>query len=271
MCYRMRNYLSNISREEFEKIREDLEGARKKTKPRKMDLYEVFCAVLYVLKSGCQWDMLPSDFPKKSTVQYYFQIWTKKPQNQGNQEDTNTILDTILKKLVGLWRIGNGKLESTSFCIVDAQSVQNTDTAKEKGYDAAKKVSGIRRPIAVDTNGLPQALFVTTANISDKAGAILMIENNRFSLPCVRNILCDGGYRGNPFADRIRQIIGATVTIIKRNAPHQFEILPKRWIVERTFGWLDKCRRLWKNCERTLHISHQMMVSAFISLILKRF
>lgn len=68
MCYRMRNYLSNISREEFEKIREDLEGARKKTKPRKMDLYEVFCAVLYVLKSGCQWDMLPSDFPKKSTV-----------------------------------------------------------------------------------------------------------------------------------------------------------------------------------------------------------
>lgn len=63
-------------------------------------------------------------------------------------------------------------------------------------------------------------------------------------------------YRGKPFADRIRQIIGATVTIVKRNAPHKFEIPPKRWIIERTFGWLDKCRRLWKNCERTLHTSH---------------
>ena len=95
----MKNYPSNISREQFEQIREDLEGARKKTKPRKVDLYEVFCAVLYVLKSGCQWDMLPSDFPKKSTVYYYFQIWTEKPQNQGNHEDANTLLDKVLKKI----------------------------------------------------------------------------------------------------------------------------------------------------------------------------
>ena len=88
----MKNYPSNISREEFELIREELEGAKKKTKPRKVDLYEVFCAILYVLKSGCQWDMLPSDFPKKSTVFYYFQSWTK------GQEEGNTLLDDVLKK-----------------------------------------------------------------------------------------------------------------------------------------------------------------------------
>ncbi len=88
----MKNYPSNISREEFELIREELEGAKKKTKPRKADLYEVFCAILYVLKSGCQWDMLPSDFPKKSTVFYYFQSWTK------GQEEGNTLLDNVLKK-----------------------------------------------------------------------------------------------------------------------------------------------------------------------------
>ena len=95
----MRNYPSNITREQFELIREDLEGVRKKTKPRKVDLYEVFCAILYLLKSGCQWDMLPSDFPKKSTVFYYFQIWTKKPETQESDESSDTLLDEVLKKI----------------------------------------------------------------------------------------------------------------------------------------------------------------------------
>ena len=90
----MRNYPSNISREEFELIRKELESARKQTKPRKVDLYEVFCAVLYVLKSGCQWDMLPSDFPSKSTVFYYFQIWTEE------REGGITLLDEVLKKIL---------------------------------------------------------------------------------------------------------------------------------------------------------------------------
>ena len=89
----MRNYPSNISREEFELIREELERARKRTRPRKVDLYEVFCAILYVLKSGCEWDMLRSDFPKKSTVYYYFQVWTQE------REDGNTLLDEVLKKI----------------------------------------------------------------------------------------------------------------------------------------------------------------------------
>lgn len=168
----MKNYPSNISREEFEIIREELEGAKKKTK----DLYEVFCAILYVLKSGCQWDMLPSDFPKKSKVFYYFQSWTK------GQEEGNTLLDDVLKKLVGLWRINNGRRELTSFCIIDAQSVQNADTAEEKGYDAGKKVSGIKRHIAVDTEGLPHAIHITTANILDKAGALEMVEVGKASL-----------------------------------------------------------------------------------------
>lgn len=119
----MKDYPSNISREEFELIREELENARKKTKPRQVDLYEVFCAILYILKSGCQWDMLPADFPKKSTVYYYFQTWTKEDENG------NTRLGEVLKKLTGLWRIDDGRRESTRFCIINAQSVQNADTA----------------------------------------------------------------------------------------------------------------------------------------------
>lgn len=173
--------------------------------------------------------------------------------------------------MVGLWRINNGRRESTSFCIIDVQSVQNADTAEGKGYDAGKKVSGIKRHIAVDTEGLPHAIHVTTANISDKAGALEMIEISESSLSHVVNLLCDGGYVGKAFAERVKEIIGADVEIVKRSELHKFVVLPKRWIVERTFAWLDKCRRLWKNCERKLQTSCQMVVLAFIALLLKRF
>lgn len=112
---------------------------------------------------------------------------------------------------------------------------------------------------------------MTTANISDKAGAFEMVENNLPSLSHVVNVLCDGGYIGRSFADHIQETIGANVEIVKRNELHQFQVLPKRWIVERSLGWLEKCRRLWKNCEHSLHTAEQMIVFAFTALILKRF
>lgn len=159
----------------------------------------------------------------------------------------------------------------TSFCIVDAQSVKNTDTARNKGYDAGKKVSGIKRHIAVDSQGLPHAILITTANVTDRAGAIMMFESARDSLAEVKNILVDGGYRGEKFATSVDEILGATVEVAKRNELPQFVVLPKRWIVERSFSWLEKCRRLWKNCERLINTSMHMVILAFISLILKRF
>jgi len=141
-----------------------------------------------------------------------------------------------LKKLVVLWRINDGRRESTSFCIIDVQSVHNADTVWEKGCDAGKKGYGIKRHIAVDTNGLPHAIHVTTANISDKADALETLENNPSSMSCVVNVLCDGGYSGKPFAEAVRQIIGANVQIVKLSEPHQFAVLRKRWIVERFGG-----------------------------------
>jgi transposase len=159
---------------------------------------------------------------------------------------------------------------STSCCIIDSQSVKNTDTAEEKGYDAGKKISGIKRHIAVDTQGLPHALALTTANVSDKAGATLMLEQAKNSLTDVTIIIVDAGYLGKPFAEQVNTLLGASVEVIKRNELHKFVVIPKRWVVERTFAWLEKCRRLWKNCERKLHTSLQMMVIAFIALLLKR-
>lgn len=148
--------------------------------------------------------------------------------------------------------------------------MKNTDTAKEKGYDAGKKVSGIKRHIAVDSNGLPHAISVTTADVTDRNGAIELVTERRAQLSRVKNLLVDGGYTGQPFADAIQEAIGAAVEVVKRNELHTFKVLPKRWVVERSFGWLEKCRRLWKNCERHLTTSLQMVVLAFVTLLLKR-
>jgi transposase len=173
--------------------------------------------------------------------------------------------------MVGKVRADNGRTEKTSFCIVDAQSVKNMDTAEEKGYDGGKKVSGIKRHIAVDTPGLPHAIGVTTADVTDRDGAILMVERERENLSDVENVLTDGSYRGENFASRIKNLIGAMVEVVKRNELHTFVVLPKRWVVERSFAWLEKCRRLWKNCERKLAMSRAMVVLAFLALLLKRF
>lgn len=163
------------------------------------------------------------------------------------------------------------KKDMTSFGIIDAKSIKNVDTAEEKGYDAGKKVSGIKLHALVDTLGLPHALHVTCANITDRDGAVEMISLNEESLSSVLKILADGGYTGEKFAKRIKELIGAEVEVVKRNELHQFSVLPKRWIVERSFGWLEKSRRLWKNCERKLHTSLEMTVVAFISVLLRRF
>lgn len=158
----------------------------------------------------------------------------------------------------------------TSFLIVDAQSVKNTDSAEQKGYDAGKKVSGIKRHIAVDTQGLPHAIAITTAEVTDRRGALEAIDRCKPNLKRVESILVDGGYTGQPFADSVMDRLQATVQVVQRHELHTFAVLPKRWVVERSFGWLEKCRRLWKNCERKLNTSLQFVHLAFLVLLLRR-
>jgi len=153
---------------------------------------------------------------------------------------------------------------------VDAQSVKNTDTAGQKGYDAGKKVSGIKRHIAVDTQGLPHAVAVTTADVTDRQGAMAAFDRCADNLQQVVRVLVDGGYSGEPFAEAVKEKLDATVQVAKRNELHTFAVIPQRWVVERSFAWLEKCRRLWKNCERLLNTSLQMIHLAFLVLLLRR-
>lgn len=209
--------------------------------------------------------MLPSDFPKWRTVHYHFTVWGER-----KTKNTPSILEEVLKKLVGKERLKNGRSCNTSLGIVDAQSVKNTESAEEKGYDTGEKVSGIKRHLVVDTNGLPHAIAVTTADVTDRDGAVHAIKANKRHLSKVKKILADGGYTGKPFAEKVSKILKAETEITKRNELHTFAVIPKRWVVERSFSWLEKSRRLWKNCERKLNSSLQMIVLCFVRVLLKR-
>tara|TARA_B110000014_G_C19925953_1_gene479005 strand:- start:12 stop:530 length:519 start_codon:yes stop_codon:yes gene_type:complete len=163
-----------------------------------------------------------------------------------------------------------GRDEDTSFLIIDAQSVKNTAYAQHKGYDAGKKVSGIKRHIGVDTQGIPHFVLITTANVTDRVGALEALSLKKSNLQKVESILVDGGYTGEAFATGVQEILGATVQVAKRSELHKFAVIPQRWVVERSFAWLEGCRRLWKNTERMLNSSLQFTHLAFLTLLLRR-
>lgn len=129
-----KEYPSDITREQFEKIREELEGTKKKTRPRKYDFYDIFCAILYILKEGCTWRAIPHDYPNWQNVRYHYDIWAKP------DDDGISLLDRILQKLVETERKENDRSLKTTMIIVYSKSIHNADTAENKGYDAGKKL-----------------------------------------------------------------------------------------------------------------------------------
>ena len=143
---------------------------------------------------------------------------------------------------------------------------------RSRAIDAGKKVSGIKRHIAVDTQGLPHAVALTTAEVTDRKGALQAMRHCKENLGKVQSVLADAGYVGQPFAQGVQEILGEAVTvqIAKRSELHKFAVIPKRWVVERSFAWLDKNRRLWKNCERLLNTSLQFVHLAFLALLLRK-
>ena len=258
-------YPSDISREQFEAIRYIFESLHKVTHPRIYDLYDIFCAIPHILSEGCRWRLLEHDYPKRNNVQYHYQAWSK----QG--ADNKSTLDKALEELTLSARVINGKEAQPSMMIVDSKRVKNAFTAAEKGYDGGKKISGIKVPLGVDTLGLPHSIGVTTAEVGDRTGALQMLGRYAPKLARVVKVLGDGGYSGENFANAVMSLLNAEVEIVKRNELHTFVVFPKRWVVERSLGWLDHFRRLWKNCERKLCNVHQMLVLAFISLLLPRY
>ena len=218
-------------------------------------------AILYVVRTGCAWRLLPKDYPPWQTVFWYFRRW----QADGS-------LDRLHDALRDRLRDAGGRDPMASAGIVDAQSVKGADTVSSasRGYDAGKKVNGRKRHIVVDTLGLLLVVMVTAASVQDRDGGARVLERLRFRMPSVAVVWADGGYAGRLVA-YARQILKVTVDIVrKKEGQRTFEVLPRRWVVERTLSWISRCRRLAHDYERLPEHSEAMVKWAMIGLMTRR-
>jgi putative transposase len=227
--------------------------------PRTTDLREVVNAVLYRLHNGCAWHALPHDFPPEGTVRDYFHRW--------RQDGTWERLNDVLRRQV---RQAEGRAAEPSAGIVDSQSAKGTRTSGTKGYDAGKKVKGTKRHLLVDTLGLLLCVVVHAAHIQDRDGAKLLLGKAKGLFPQLRLLWADGGYAGKLVA-WVASVCGWVLQIVKRSdAVKGWVLLPRRWVVERTFGWLSQCRALARDYDYHPETSAALIQVAMVHLMLRR-
>ncbi|MCC4771285.1 IS5 family transposase [Methanosarcina sp. DH2] len=253
-------YQSDLSDEQWEIIKPHIPTPRTNRGKKRIHSYrEILNAIFYLLRSGCAWRMLPHDFPPWKTVYHYFRFW----RNDRVWEHINAVLHSEL-------RIAYGRKPDPSAAILDSQSVKTTETPGVRGYDASKKVKGRKRHILVDTIGLLMIVVVHTANIQDRDGAKLVLEQVKDSFPRLKLIWADAGYSGQ-LIDWVNSVCGWILEIVKRSDDVKgFQVLPRRWVVERTFGWLGRYRRLSKDYERLTESSQAFIYAAMIHIMIKR-
>ena len=229
-------------------------------RPRHTDLRSVLDAILYIAWTGCQWRALPERFPPVSTVQRYFYRW----------RDDGT-LRRINHHLMMASREAAGRAASPTAGVIDSQSAKTTDVAGPRGYDAGKRVNGRKRHILTDTDGRLVAAQVHAADIQDRDGAPPLLTSIRTLLPWLRHIFADGGYAGQKLQDALAGKGCWEIEIVKRSdAAKGFVLLPRRWVVERTFALLNRCRRLAKDFEATIASAEAWLFVASIRIFLRR-
>jgi transposase len=229
-------------------------------RPRKWPMRRIVDAMLYLLRGGLPWRMLPPGFPPATTVQRYFYAW----RDSG-------LWQTINHYLLMVIRTAEGREASPSAGVIDSQSVKTTESGGVRGYDAGKKIKGRKRHILTDTCGYLVHAVVHSADIQDRDGAPLVLAaiTNRF--PWLRHVFADGGYAGPQLRKMLDKIGKWTLEIIKRSDTAKgFEVLPRRWVVERTFAWLGRNRRLAKDFENTIESATAWLFMASVQLITRR-
>ncbi|WP_445236645.1 IS5 family transposase [Fischerella sp. FACHB-380] len=257
-------YPSNLSRVQYEFLSDLIPEPKKGGRPREVDMWEVLNAIFYVLVEGVQWRALPGDFPAWQTVYTYFRNWRK----------DGTWLN-IHDQLRDWTRIDIERHRSPSEAIIDSQSIKTAAMVHEAvGYDAGKKIKGRKRFMTVDTLGLVLRVLVTAANVGEREGGkkvLKRVKQSKNQVSRLTTIWVDGGMKREPFMQWVMNFCRWIVQVVLR--PEQtkgFTVLKKRWVGERTFGWLMGCRRLVRDYELLPETSETFIYLAMIRIMVRR-
>ena len=253
-------YHTDLTHDPWQRLRRFLPAANKRGRPRTA-LREVFNAILYLVKTGAQWRLLPQNFPPWKTVYHHFRQWTR-----------NGLLARLNDRLRAKVRQAVGKLAQPTAASLDSQTVRASAHGGQVGYDAAKKTKGRKRFLLGDTLGLLLGVTLEPADCPERKGARTLLATVLAAYPELLKLWVDGGFNGPEFAAWVQtQHPKLGVEVVKRLAATPgFHLLPKRWVVERTFGWLMHCRRLVRDHEQTIASAAGWIYLAMIRLMLRR-